>query len=120
MPRADVRDPQSPRIHDVPLPGMVRCLTLQLNATYYRAGTCRWVGSLRDPEGGVEFDRVIGPVCDDDQEALDAMLADLMSMVASADYQLRGDTLDLHEAQSAEVPPPSDPPKRTRRRTATD
>lgn len=116
MPRQELKEVASPRIHDVPLPGMVRCLTLQLNATYYSAGTTRWVGSLRDPEGGVEFDRVIGTLRDDDDEAMEAMITDLYLLIASADYQLRGDSLALHEAQSAEVPPPSDPPKRARSR----
>lgn len=118
MPRQQLNEVASPRIHDVPLPGMVRVLTLQLNATYYAQGTCRWVGSVRDPEGGVEFDRVIGPVCEDDLEALEAMILDLHLLVASADYQLHGDTVALGQALADEVPPPPDPPKRTRSRTA--
>lgn len=118
MPREQVKDVAAPRVHDVPLPGMVGVLTLQLNATYYKNGSTRWVGSLREPVAGVEFDRVIGTLRDDDDDALAAMVADLYSMVASAEYQMRGTPLELEEALSAEVPPPADPPKRRRSSTA--
>lgn len=114
MPRHTLKEVASPRFQDVPLPGTLRCLVLQLNATYYAQGTVRWVGSLRDPEGGVEFDRVMAATRDDDQESYDIMMADLSLLVASAEYQLRGTPVELQEALDAEVPPPPDPPKRTR------
>jgi len=115
MPRHQLRDVATPRVHDTPLPGMVEVVTLQLNVTYYSQGTCRWVGSLRDPVGGVEFDRVIGVLQDDTDAALGALQDDMLLLVASAEYQLRGGPLELQEALDGEVPPPSDPPKGRRR-----
>lgn len=115
MPREQLRDVASPRVHDVPLPGMVEVVTMQVNVTYYRQGTCKWVGNLRDPIGGVEFDRVIGALQDDTDAAVDALLGDIGLMIASAEYQLRGGVVELSQTLADEVPPPTSPPQGRRR-----
>jgi hypothetical protein len=78
---------------------MIECVTLQLNATFYRSGeTMRWVCILRDPEGNVELDRLQGALRQDVEEAREALVADLCDAMASATYQLHGKALELKAA----------------------
>lgn len=98
MPRTQLRNAE-PRLQDVPLPGMVQCVTLQVNATFYRSGkTMRWVVILRDPEGNTELDRLTGALRPDDENAREGLLEDLAAAVASAEYQLHGTQTELKQA----------------------
>lgn len=48
---------------DVPLPGLIPCLTLQLNVTaHQQQGTMKAVGVLRDPNTGFEVSRRMVPL----------------------------------------------------------
>jgi len=106
-----------------PLPGMAECLTVQLNATYYRSGnSCRWVAVLRDPLANEELLRLIGITQPDTQGAVDTMFHDLAQLLAMVDYQLYGTVDDLKQALSEEPPPPAELPaakRRSRSKVAT-
>lgn len=103
-----------------PLPGMASCLTVQLNATYYRAGnSCRWVVICRDPDANMEVGRLIGVTRPDDQDALEALFADVGSILALVDYQLRGTVDDLKQALAEDPPHPAASPAPTKRRTTS-
>lgn len=46
---------------NLPLPGHYRCITLQVNATFYETGSgVRWVLTSRMPEENIELSRRIG------------------------------------------------------------
>jgi hypothetical protein len=118
MPRTPLRQAE-PRIQDVPLPGLIECVTLQVNATLYRAGrTCRWVVILRDPLGNVELDRLMGTLQPDTPAAHMVLLEDLSAALASAEYQLHGTTNDLKEALRAETVSTERTPKPRKRAAA--
>lgn len=100
-----------------PLPGVASCLTLQLNATYYRAGaTTRWVCILRDPDANQEIHRLVGAARPDDQAALEELFAQLGSMIELADYHLYGTVDTLKQALAEDPPPPGASPSTTKRR----
>jgi len=103
--------------NEPPLPGMMDCITLQLNATYYKSGgQVRWVMVLRDPIGNDELMRMIGLTQPDTQEALEAMFHDLGQLIELVDYQLHGDVDDLKQALQEEPPPPAPLVKKPRAR----
>ncbi len=103
-----------------PLPGMTRCLTLQLNATYYKEqASCRWTVILRDPDANVEVGRLIAMTRADDQDASDELIQDLGQMLTLVDYMFHGTVDDLKSELASDPPPPggATPPRKPRTRS---
>lgn len=63
MDRPAVRTKTRGEWHDVPLPGLHKCITWQLNVTLHpplRSG--KWVSILRDPDAQIELSRAGTPL----------------------------------------------------------
>lgn len=96
----------APLREDQPLPGMRECLTLQLNATLYRAGkTLRFVVILRDPDRNEELSRTLGGTQPLSPESVGGVEAAFRSMIDLAAFQLHGTDEDIKRAHADQVPP---------------
>jgi hypothetical protein len=71
---------------DVPLPGLHKCLTWQLNVTLHpELHSAKWVSVLRDPDVQVEIDRV-GTGLQADLHALETLAAHLDGCLQALRY----------------------------------